>query len=381
MIEREETRQQLDPAGTVGAYWPTTVLVIVASLWALVTTLSSVGNADSALLAITALVVFTLACLLVIRATSSTRAPVRSHVLRSVHALGLVAFALASWATWRSGDISGSDWGPLSLGLLTVALAPYRPARELVVAGTVSAIVVGLITLLHGANSTAPESPLVLAIVAVVVVLALSFSSAAYSRGIIQAFHHWQERAEIAAEALSVELRDGISRSVEHDRVMILSREVVPFFRHVLATRRLGDADRDTARTVAAAVRGEMVAAADRSWLDAAIRQSDRPGRMPNSVEDTEHLASTLDAGQRTALRALMVAVMDDPAVREPFSLALTRKAGRCVGTLSATVDASDYAIRAKYGPCLAVLRAAFPHFESHFHQPDLTVRFHFERR
>lgn len=379
MITREQTRQQLDPLGAAAARIPTIGLVAAAFTWAILETLSALPVKGVPSLLALALLLLAAACLLVIRASAPTRAPLGSGTNFAVHALLVVALLVWSIATWNSADFSQDAWAPLSLGLLTVALAPYRPVTELIGAGTLSAVLMSFITFVHAEAAFTEAPPLALAIVAAISVLALSFGSAAFSAGSIEASERARRRADVASEALAEELRDGIVRSVQQDRVTILGNDVAPFFAELLERGRITDSDRDRARLIASSIRGVMIADADRSWLETAMTQEVRPEWFAGTVEDPDWLAPKMNSGQRSALRALVVEVSTDPNVAGRFSVTLLQSDQRCHARLAVTTDSTDAALRARYGPCYAVMRGTFSPVTVISHAPDLIVQFSYD--
>ena len=378
MTVQDASRQQLDPAGTLGSYIPSIVLGGAGFAWSVVAILVNLPNADVPALLGVALLLLAAAYALVILAVHPYRAPLPALAHLGVHTLVLLAFAASTLATWESGDASRSGWVPLTLGLIIAALAPYRPAWEIVAAGTVSAVVIGLVTYSRARSAATDQFAIAIAIGAVVVVLALCVGSAVYSRSILDVLTRWQRRDELASEALAGELREDIARSVQRDRVTILNRDIVPFFTDLLARGQITDADRRRASEIAADIRGVMVADADRSWLEAVLLFGGHVG--PGVVDDPDNLAASLDTAQRTALRALIVALAGDPRVKQAVSVMLADDGKRCSGTLTAGIDAPEHSMRTVLGSCFAVLRSAFPSFTVDFHQPKLIVRFSYER-
>ncbi|GAB3132287.1 hypothetical protein [Marisediminicola antarctica] len=379
MTDSEATAQRLDPAGTLGAHLLTIVLVVVAYLWAIVFSAFALSRGGDTVPALGALVALAIACALVLCASGKEYGVFTARIHLTMHLLVIVSFILASWSTWSTDDFSRDQWAPLSLGIMMVAVAPYRPARELIAAGTASALVMGVVTFAHAdvVGTTAP--PLALAAVAVIGVVALCYGAAMYSQRTVEALQRWRRRADVVAEALADEVRVGLARSVQQDRVTILNRDVVPFFGDLLGRETITDADRARARAIATAVRSVMVADADRTWLEVVVQQAGRPGRAPIAVDDPDFLATTMTTAQRTALRAYVVALAADRKVAEGFAIALSRQGRLCVGTLTAPILSADHALRSRYAPIHAVMRVAFDSVSIQTHPPDLIVRFNYE--
>jgi hypothetical protein len=379
---RQLSRQQLDPQGTLGASIPSMILVAVSFAWGLFATVGFMAEGDSVVLSVVSLVLLGGACALIIRAIRSARGAVTASGHLVAHILVLVAFAVSALGAPAASVPDRTGWGPFSLGLIMIALAPYRPVRELIIVGAASAGMTGVITLVAASRSLgSPAAAIVIAIsiAPVVVALACAVGSAIYSRGIIEVLLRGRRRAEARTESLAGELRDDIVRSVQLDRVTILRRDVVPFFAEVLSRGRISDSDRDRALTIAGAIRDLMVAEADRSWLESVMRQAGGAERVHGTVDDPEHLAAHIQSSQRTAMRAAIIALAEDPEVAGPLSVALSRNGGRYEGVLTVGVDAPEHVMRSKFGRYFAVMRTAFPVSDVRFEHSRLTLRFHYE--
>ena len=379
MTGSEATAQRLDPAGTLGTRFLTIVLVVIAYLWAMGFSALALVRGGDAVPAVGALVVFAIACALVVHASGGANGVFTAGIHFTVHALVVASFILASWGSWSTEDFSRDQWVPLSLGIVMIAVAPYRPARELIAAGTASALVIGVGTFVHAVVVDTAAPPLALAVVAVIGVVALCYGAAMYAQRTVEALQRWHRRADVVAEALAAEVRVGIARSVQQDRVTILNRDVVPFFGDLLGRETITEADRDRARQIATAIRSVMVADADRTWLDVVVQQAGRPGRALITVDDPHFLAATMSTAQRTALRAHVVALAADNRVADGFSIVLSRTGSLCVATLTVPVLLGDHALRTRYAPIHSVMRVAFDSVSIQTHPDDLIVRFTYE--
>lgn len=377
------SRHQLDPAGARGTRRLTVTFVAIAFGWAVVGSITDVSEGSEPILTAVGLAVFALAGALVISLSgyaSSARISLDSGIHGVIGAIMVTAQALSAVARGTEDTFRTDPWGPLSIGVVVLAIAPYRPPREIVSHGTMIAVFVGVSTYLHAEAAGSVIPSVALAIAAMTGLGGVCFGAAMFSKRTIEALLRWQKRADVASEALADELRSTIAQSVYHDRVTILNRDVVPFFMDVLGRAELTDADRARAKSISSAIRGIMVADADRSWLTAVVERDAHRDRSPNIVDDPQLLAASMDIRARTALRALVGALVDDQNVREGFSITLTRDDDGCVGVLSARIDESEHAVRTHYSPFLAVMKIAFAAFSTDFHQPNLIVRFNYER-
>lgn len=387
MSVQEQTRQQLDPIGTFGNNLATLVLVATAFVIAVVMTFSGLDLVDQPAIAIVALLVLGVSCSLVIYASSPYRAPFSRRAHNLVVALCVLAIAIQAASEWEHGYLNRDEWGPVALGLLFLAIGPYRPARELVATGSLAAVFVGFITLLR---STANDGGLpVLASVAVTVmpILALCYASAAYSFGVVSALRQWQTRSDRPGRVVTRADEDGIVRSVQQDRVTILNREVLPFFLEVAEKSQITDADRQRAAEIADSVRQVMVAEVDRSWLAHALDRFtiNKPETQEESVfkvlHDKDHVANLMTYDQRTALRAFIVALHEVPDRDYEFmTMELYRDVSECKGVVVVKLEMADFMLRARFAPYFAVLRVMFSDLRLEYFHGILTLSFSYER-
>jgi hypothetical protein len=225
--------------------------------------------------------------------------------------------------------------------------------------------------------------PVAFVLVGMTPVLALSYASASYSGGLVTSLVRWQRTAMDSVAQRTNRMRDGITRSVRQDRVMILGRDVLPFFGSVLERDTLTAEDKARAREIADSIRSLMVAEADRTWLEVVAGDDgvdlDRIGK---AVVDPDGRASWMVTDQRTVLRAIIVALLDEPAfVRRTLRIELSGTSTTTHGVLTAGVDDSDYAVRTAFAPYFAVMRVVFAGLQVEFQQPTLTLRFSYEQR
>jgi hypothetical protein len=381
----ERTRQQLDPAGSTGVAPVAIFLSTGAFLYALVMTIRNSTEISNPLFGSLALALLAIACLLVISGSSPSRAPLTAGVHAAAHTVTFAAIVCEAVSQWGSNAYIRDDWGPAVLGIILVALGPYRPAREIAGAGLISAVSIGILTYLEVPSLVTPGPPIAFVAVAITPMLALCFSAAMFSNGVVSSIERWQKRAQAASVSLVNEFRESIARSVQQDRVTILNRDVIPFFTEVLARDHLTAEDRERARTIADSIRRVMVEEVDRTWLEALAESTGRPRLAPTApphriVDDPDGLAGRMTVVQRTAVRALLVAFGDVPEfTRRGLTISLAESHGTCNVLVNATLPISDFVLRSTFAPFLAVLRAVFTDLEVDFVQPELTLRFSYD--
>jgi hypothetical protein len=202
--------------------------------------------------------------------------------------------------------------------------------------------------------------------------------------------------------------RDGIAASVQQDRSTILSRDVAPFFAELRTRDVITDADRARARAIADGIRASMVADADRTWFEHAVRVD---GGQAPVVDDPDGLIATLDTDQRavvrTFVRAALRASTVDPAgfratvrrahtVADPAAQAapaspsasapLVARPAQAPAPARVSVDVelavadSDIGIHRTFDPYFAVLRVTFPDLDVAVRPSALALRFSYDQ-
>lgn len=386
MTSLERTRQQLDPVGTTSAWVLSVFFAGSALTYGITMTLVSSAEITSPLLAVLALVWLAAAAAAVSMATFPIRAPFprATHVAVQLLALGAVVLSAAS--RWGNNSFIQDDFGSISLGLLILAMGVYRPALELASMGVLSALGIGFITLLQVPSfaANAPAGSFVL--VGMTAVLAMSFGSAAFSHRLVLELERWQHRSAKSVARVSTRLAEGITRSVQQDRVKILDRDVFPFFNGLLSKEVVSQEDRLRAREISDSIRALMVAEADRTWLEV-VAGDDGVGAddMHRSVVDPAGRATKMVPSQRTVLRALIVAVRaDDTFVAQSLKVTISGSVEVNRGLLVASFhpDAHDpHDPRDSFAPYFAVMRIVFTEVSVDLDFSKLTVSFAYEQQ
>lgn len=378
-VSREDTLQQLDPLSSVGNRALTVLICVGVVLYASLLTTLQRHELDSDLFAIAALVVLSIAAAHLAVRSGSLRTPFSRPVFVSVLVLTLLAMVLSAASHWDGNTVLRDDWGPIAVAVMCLAMSPYRPAAELALGGSFAALATGSVALLQ-APRLAEEAPSgVHAIVALTPVLALSLGGATFVSVSVAQLRAWQRNSRAALTRVAASRRDGITRSVQQERVTILNRDVVPFFDDLLRRGTVSAADRERAAAIADRVRGVMVAEVERSWLDMVVAVDPA---STDAVHDPNRLAAAMSTDQRTALRAAIVAIQEQPSfVPGSLRITLERGHGGCGVTLAADFAGNDPARRSAIAPYFSVLRVVFAGLAVEFAQPTLTVRFSYDDR
>ncbi|MBM7503999.1 hypothetical protein ACFPER_10965 [Agromyces aurantiacus] len=301
------TQQEVDPIGGLAA----APMVVVGSALAVVV---AVGVTAAQWAEVSAPVVAIVAVMLVVAAgvvasvsTLPRRAPFTVDRLWLTVSLAVAAAIAEYIATVGAPGGAGYDhFGPIVVGALVLAVAPYSTWVSLLVAGGIAAAILTILQI----GSTGASLPRVVAVSIVILdavtVLAFTAAAAGYSASIVRETLAWQRQANAAALERDAGIRTGIARSVQQSRVSVLGREVLPFLAHVMTADRITVADADRARVLAEALRRALKAGLESTWLDDLAASVAATRDVSVSVHDPGGIAGRLRSDQRPALTALL---------------------------------------------------------------------------
>lgn len=377
------TAQQYDPLGAMGSRPLAVVLGAGGVLWAFLVSLLDRDVLGSPTLSALTVLLLAASAVVVITASSPFRAPFTRWAFTAHVALLATATVTSAAAQWGPDRSLVNDFMVLLTAVGIVAVAPYRPWTDLVVGGTVLAVVGGVtfgtVASVHPAGVPVP----VAAFLAAAPTLVLTAASAVFAR----TFAGLAERVQIRAGSYSVERaeRDGITASVQQDRSTILARDVAPFFAELRTRASITDADRARARDIADGIRQGMVAEADRTWLEYAVRIA---GDAAATVTDPDGLAAAMDADQRTVVRAFVRALLAADTVEPDEVHVVVEPLDEGTGsgpppvrmTFDVAVADSDVGIHRRFDPYFAVLRVTFPDLDVAVRPSSLTLRFSYDQ-
>lgn len=376
----EATRQQLDPAATFGAYRSTVIFGFVVVIGAVVLAMIGGDPADRAPILIASLVVVIAAALWLLRAADPLRAPFRRRSMVVVFSLALIAGVLSVYATLGYDALLIDDWAVGAVGVLTVAMTPYRPARELFIGFGVVIVALGLVSLMKVPYLAGDGPGLAFVVVGLAPTIAVSIASIQYSRLLVAGLWSWQRRADVGAAALATDMVGGVATSVERERVAILARDVSPFFTELLERGSVTESDRVRARSIAEEMRSAMVASANQTWLTAATQaEAARRGAGFLTVDDPSYLAVRMASRQRTALRAILMAIVEDERLT---SARVGIRDDEVVYSVTISIGLGDHAparVAADYDTYFSVLRVVFAHFRVDVDVEGQTVKARFD--
>jgi hypothetical protein len=377
---RESTAQQTDPLGALNQRPITVVIALFAVALACGRTIFDHDPGTNPLVAILAIAFASMAAAVMIRSSSPFHAPFSRRSLVVIAASASLALVLEALSMWRHDLLIRDDWGGVVLGLLVLSCAPFRPARDLAVATVVGALVEGAVVALEVPYFATPAPAVLFFVVGITPVVALGAGGAVYSSTFVTLVSQWLDRASSLNIDAAREMRPGIARSVQQDRVTGLNREVVPFFTDLVARGEITEADRLRATQVATAIRQRIVDETDRSWLEQVLIDV-RPSGHSGTVIDRGHLAESMTSDQRTAVRAVVNAIASDPDTRSS-SLGIVLHDDNPVVRALIRVESSspDVAIRQHYAPYFAVLRILFTDLHVDVSGSFLTLRFSYDQ-
>jgi len=386
MNDPAPTLQQLHPLGILASRPLTLILAIALPLYAAVMTWFGWADVSSPFLAITAVVAIAGSCLSLLAWSGPQFAPFPRRGAIVAVAFALAALGIEASAGWTQNQFIRDDWAGPAIGLVLIALAPYRPPAELVVLGAAATGWAALVAVVESPWFVTDVPVPVFVVVLCAPILAMTLGAAAFARSLIRGLEKWRERATAAVSALDTTRTDWIARSVQQGHITTLNQRVVPFFAEVLLSDEVTTETSARARAIADEFRSAMVEEVDRGWLDGVVAQAARGASAtsqlaPDVVDDTWRLSRSLGIDARTAIRALLVALFGHPDfVPNSLRITVSPDGTRCRVVLAATVDCSENRLRSELAPYFAVMRILFPDQSVAFAAPALRLKFSYER-
>lgn len=248
----------------------------------------------------------TLGCLLVHILTRPLRKPITWRAGVLVVGIGSAGFLVS--ALGYSNLVFSIElwWAPFGVALVLASLAPYLPARTLVLLGLGSILVtapIAYIIVRQEVPQWGPVSTLLIIISPIVtgIVATATFSYVVVSR--MQPLIEKRSQTLVSAGASrSAEVED-----TERARLAELTSRAVPFLESVIANGEVTPTDRALAGQLARRLRDDLVTQSNVTWLDSIAANT----RLV--VIDPERRATKMRSAQRTALRALLTAILETP--------------------------------------------------------------------
>ena len=381
-MSREATLQQRDPlALMIGR--PTIYLASIGvPVFAGVMIWLNRDDISNVAAAIASLALTAITGLLFAFASSPLRAPLTTNVLVAISLGSIGAAVLAEASMWSTNGSVRDDWGATVVALYLLALAPYRPARQIALAGLASAVIVAMLTFAQASEVQTDYPSYVYAFIAITPILVVSLGAARFARELVRGLELWEQRDTMSTSVLDVNDRQWIARSVQQNRVTLLNQEIVPFLSEVLERDELTERDRERALEFSSAIRAIMVAEIDRTWLDYVLGEASGPRGWRGTLVDESLRAESMSTDQRTVVRALVVALHSQPAFsNETMVVKLDADGDRTYATINAVFESTEFVSYNALEPYFAVMRLLFDDLSVGYQHPALTLRFSYGQR
>jgi hypothetical protein len=248
----------------------------------------------------------TSACLVVHVLTRPLRKPITWRAGALVVGIGSAGFLVSALGYTNLVFSIELWWAPFGVALVLASLAPYLPARTLVLLGLGSIAVtvpVAYVIVRHEVPNWGPVSTVLIIISPIVsgIVATATFSYVVVSR--MQPLIEKRSQTLVSADAV----RSAVVEQAEQERLAELTARAVPFLESVIANGKVVPTDRALAGQLARRLRDDLVTQSNVTWLDSIAASS----RLV--VIDPERRAAKMKTPQRTALRALLTAILDTP--------------------------------------------------------------------
>jgi len=304
----EITLERLDPLSAAAARPVTTgaaVLIVAIPVVSILVKLDEI--VQPAWLAVSFAALVAVAWLLLDR--SRVYRPLWRGPSAQVLQLLLVVMTVASvMSTLTANSFLRDDWAPFVIGIVLIALTPYRPAREIAFWAAVHTLLCAMLGMMQAPWAVTDLPTLTFAVTGSLGVALLGFAAAAYARSLNGAIRRWLDHAWRAAEHAVVQQRTGVARSVQQQRITLLNREVVPYLSSIVGAPELDDDDRNEARRLARSIRSLLVADVERPWAQTLL--DELTARHPQLniealADDPDNVGGVASLEQRTVVRAI----------------------------------------------------------------------------
>jgi hypothetical protein len=346
------TPQQLDPLGGTSTRVFGIAAAVLAVAIGVVMTLMPSGDVTRPAPAVAALVAIAAAGGYLVYASSAFRAPFGRIDHAVVCLFSLAAVVLGATAQWRTNELVRDDWAPMSMAVLTIALAAYRPAWEMLVSSLVLSAFIAAIVLAQPSHLRSDVPDAVFAVLTATPVLAAGLAAAAYSRSLVLGLLAARREEEGGDPADAPLAR---SRHLVH-----LDEVVLPFLDRVAADGVVGAADGQRARALARELTSLMVLDAERSWVS----------RLLGRVTDPDRLADRMNAVERGFVRAVVAHAASNASFAPGTSAVFTAADGAAARCLLSIPIAAGANPRVAIAPYVAVARGVFVAVDCQF-TPD----------
>lgn len=324
--ERLGSLWSADPLSWLATRWLAAGCAISAVLLAVVMLVLFAGSSARLPVQIAALAVSTAAFALVHAATRPHRGGLPESTAWAALALSLAGVGLSA-AGYVGLDFRVQFWwAPVSVSLLLIALTPFSTAAQVARYGAASFVVCGGLAVGLASTGTLQWPMLVIVYLVELQIVIATVGCIVFTTVVTRLLRGWNERplpavatgpepepdpdarrepneADDRAESARAELAARVDEAMS-------ARLAAPLqlLRGILDRGVVEPEDQRRALELAAALRADLVAQADATWLDRLV------DGQPVRVVDPERLADRLSLPQRSALRAMLDALLAHPA-------------------------------------------------------------------
>lgn len=239
----------------------------------------------------------------------STRPPRRSLpplAVLGVGALSLASVALSAFGYSMDGGVALELWwAPLGASLTLIATSPYLRPVWILLLGLVHIAATTVIAAAFILPEDATWPALTLIIITVTPVVIGTVAGVAFSQQVTLRLQRWSERPLRVPTVTSIdesELAAAVDQEFSHQLA-----SAVAFLRGVARRGSVDAVDAERSRELAEELRAHLLAEANDTWLQRVVR-----GHAV-TVADPARLADRLSLPQRTALRAMLDALLAHP--------------------------------------------------------------------
>jgi hypothetical protein len=225
-----------------------------------------------------------------------------ASIALAIAAVGFVLSAIGYAGTPLSIELW---WGSFGLALAIGSLGPYLPARALLVLGVAAAAVATPFAWIAVREYPLPWGPVATAVIILSPIVSGIVALSAFSVAVVSRTLPLIDKRSQTMLAVSTPSSERNER-LERERLAALISRAAPFIEEVARSGVVTAADRTLAGQFARRLRDDLVTQSNLTWLDSVARE-----RLV--VVDPDHLANRMRAPQRTALRALIRAILDAP--------------------------------------------------------------------
>ena len=302
------TPQQIDPLS-----WFTRPLVPVAfaglaALIGIATTVIQWRIADEPWLDVLAIALIASACVLIQIWTRPLRPMFGPRQALVPLALTVAGLALSTVSAIDSATLVQYWWASIGVGCVIAALGPFSTVRQILVYGSGLTAVTAACGYVAFAPASTVWPSLSVTLIASCAGVVATVATATFCYVVVSRTQALLRGAGTVPPASPGEqASDELARRVERRTLARLGNRVAPFLEHVAEAGEVTAADRALAGQLARQLRSDLVSQVNRTWLDSIALF----GRI--YVVDPDKRADRMNPAQRTALRALLLSVTNNP--------------------------------------------------------------------